>query len=78
MLPVGVAPAFALARWHWLSAIASEPLRHVVGVELLRPEHASEGLALHQPLIIAQGGGLEGGVEGVGLACALRECRIEY
>ena len=41
-----------------LVGIAVEPLSHVVVVELLRPEHAREGLALHQPLVVAQSGRL--------------------
>src|SRR5215472_513372 len=68
MVPLAVAtPAMAGRRW-WLGAVATQPLGHVVVEELLGPEHAGQGLALHQPLVIAESGRLNGGIESISLS----------
>ena len=77
VLPGAVAPALAAGWRRWLGRVAAQPLRDIVGVELLRPEHTGEGLALDQPHIVVQARRLERGVEGVGLGLALGEDGVE-
>eukprot|EP00053_Salpingoeca_punica_P018048 m.175423 g.175423 ORF g.175423 m.175423 type:complete len:782 (+) comp17347_c0_seq5:171-2516(+) len=52
--PVGVAAAEPLARRRRLVTVALEPVADDVVVELLGPEEACEGLALHQALVWGQ------------------------
>ena len=78
VLPVAVAAvtvaAPAAAR---LGGVALEPLRHVVVVELLAPDHAGERLALHGAGVGVRDAALEVGVERVGLRLALGDQAVE-
>ena len=77
MLPVGIAPMFALrGRWR-LGRITLQPKRHIVVKKLLAPEHARKSLALHQPCVGAVDGPLQARVELVRLAASAGEDRIK-
>ena len=60
-----------------LCGIALQPLRHIVVVELLRPDQPGEGLTLHGTCIGILQPGLYARVEAVGLCLALFENRVE-
>ncbi len=74
--PVAVTDAFALCRWHGLGRIAIEPAIDLEIVELLGPQQACQGLALHQACIGVADLFLQGGVEGIGFGDAFGEDRI--
>ena len=56
MRPVGIAPVQPLGRRRRLPRISVEPGIHVVGVKLLAPQHAGEGLPLHPAQIVRAAG----------------------
>src|SRR5258708_28164560 len=77
MYPFPVAPAFALDWWRRLGRIACKPVLHVEVIEVVRPQHPGDGLALHEFCIGAGLCRLDGGVKLVGLLLALCEEGIE-
>src|SRR5260221_6265122 len=77
MIPLAVAtPATADRRW-WLGVVATEQLGHVVVEDLLGLEHAGEGLALHQPLVVVERGRLDGSIACIGLSDARGKKLVE-
>ena len=56
-----------------MAGVAGEPAAHVHVVVLLGPQHAGEGLALHEARVGLRDVGLHGGVEAVGLVDAAAE-----
>jgi len=63
-----------LTRWWRSRRVASDPLFHVVVVELFAPQRAGEGLTLHSALILSHGRRAElGAVEGVGFGRPKRQ-----
>ena len=61
-------PAEPALGWRWrLRRVAVEPAPDVVAVELLAPDHPGEGLAGHEPLVVAGAGRDQLRVELVGL-----------
>ncbi len=77
MLPVAVAAVAPLGWGRRLRGIAIQPLRHIPVVELLAPQHAGEGLALHAAPIRIRQAGLLRGIEGVGFAKSCRDDCVE-
>src|SRR5215210_508269 len=77
MRPLAVAAMLAPG-WRWrLGWVAGQPFADIVAVELLRPKHTGECLALDRALVLIQGWRLERGVECVGLGLPLDENRVE-
>src|SRR6266481_2873670 len=77
MVPFAVATPATGGRWCWLGAVTSQPLGYIIMEELLGPEHAGEGLALHQPLVVAECGRLDGSIECIGLSDARGKKLVE-
>src|SRR5262245_55770527 len=73
MSPLAVASLPAGRRRRRLAGVAAQPRRHVVVEELLRPEQPSKCLPLDAPLVLGKGGGLDGGIERIGLCDAIRK-----
>ena len=71
VLPLGVAPIFAAFGRCWHPRIALEPLRHIVIVKLLRPEHPGERLPLDGAHVGAERFALDGVVEFVRFIAAM-------
>ena len=66
-------PCLRLSGGGGVARVAVQPFRHVVIEELLAPDHAGEGLALHVRGVIAVDAVLQRRVELVGLAFACRD-----
>ena len=77
MQPIAFAPRFALFGRSRLGGVALEPAAHVEIIILLRPDHARERLALHEPRILARKIALQSAIEFIGLGQARGEDRVE-
>src|SRR5262249_24940176 len=66
-----------LPRRSRLLRIAQEPTVNVVVIELLGPEQTCKSLPLHESLVQAESGGMDRGIEGIGLRNATGECSVE-
>ena len=75
MPPVRISDLLARLGRRPVGAIALEPHVHVEEIDLLGPEHAREGLALNQLLVVGGAAGVDGRVELVGLGPALLDDR---
>src|SRR5205814_9990535 len=63
MTPLCVAAVLSLRRRRWLTRIALEPILNYVVVELLRPKHSGQRLAMNEFVVGTQTGSLESGVK---------------
>ncbi len=77
MAPAAVASELPRQRRRRLARVAVEPFGDVVAIVLLAPEHAREGLALHEAQILVGDSGLEHGIERIGFLAPHRDERIE-
>ena len=68
---MGIADMQALGRWRGLGRVAVKPLVHIEIVELLGPQQAGQGLALHIAGVVIDDALLQGGVEVIGLLATL-------
>src|SRR5688572_9878633 len=74
-LPVAAVPTGGGRRV--MPLVTAQPLRHVVVVELLAPDHPGEGLALDEACILVREVVLQTGVEAISLGDTRREDRVE-